>query len=146
MEGETHPSPFASLSFLNSKKVPIHCWVDREGFPIVAWRIPASILRLYGDFLHHNQAALTIRLRPVSALNQHRSTFSMFILICLSFSSRVLFIQFTRFYSFIIIPSAQHFLGNLHSYFRNKTVTDNIYLCLVLFCALVICLCCYMIF
>ena len=30
MEGETHPSLFVSLSFPNSKKVPNHCWVDRE--------------------------------------------------------------------------------------------------------------------
>ena len=36
MKGGAHPSPFAALSFPNSKKVPIYCWVDREGFPVVA--------------------------------------------------------------------------------------------------------------
>ena len=29
MKGGAHPTPFAALSFLNSKKVPIYCWVDR---------------------------------------------------------------------------------------------------------------------
>ena len=29
MKGGAHPSPFAALSFPNSKKVPIFCWVDR---------------------------------------------------------------------------------------------------------------------
>ena len=29
MKGRAHPSPFADLSFPNSKKVPIYCWVDR---------------------------------------------------------------------------------------------------------------------
>ena len=30
MKGGAHPSPFAALSFANSKKVPIYCWFDRE--------------------------------------------------------------------------------------------------------------------
>ena len=38
MKGGAHPSPFAALSFPNSKKVTIYCRVDRESFPIVAWR------------------------------------------------------------------------------------------------------------
>ena len=29
MKGGAHPSPFAALSFPNSKKVPIYCWVDK---------------------------------------------------------------------------------------------------------------------
>ena len=41
------------------KKVPIYCWVDRESFPVVAWRSPASNSRPYCDFLHHYLAALT---------------------------------------------------------------------------------------
>ena len=43
MKSGAYPSPFAGLPFPNSKKVPIYCWVDRERFPVVAWRIPASI-------------------------------------------------------------------------------------------------------
>ena len=30
MEGGAHPTHFAALSFHDSKKVPIYCWVDRE--------------------------------------------------------------------------------------------------------------------
>ena len=41
-KGGAHPSPFAALSFPNSKKVPIFCWVDRESFPVAAWRSRAS--------------------------------------------------------------------------------------------------------
>ena len=37
-----HPSSFAALSFPNSKKVPIYGWVDRESFPVAAWRSRAS--------------------------------------------------------------------------------------------------------
>ena len=33
-----HSSPFAALSFPNS----IYCWVDRESFPVAAWRSRAS--------------------------------------------------------------------------------------------------------
>ena len=29
MKGGAHPSPFAALSFPNSIKVPIYCWVGR---------------------------------------------------------------------------------------------------------------------
>ena len=59
MKGGAHPSPFVALSFPDSKKVPIYCWVDRHSFPVVAWRGPGSNSRPYGDFLHHNRAALT---------------------------------------------------------------------------------------
>ena len=38
MKGGAYPSPFAALAFPNSKKVPIHCWVDRESYLTVAWR------------------------------------------------------------------------------------------------------------
>ena len=42
MKGRAHPSPFAALSFSNSKKVPIFCWVNRESFPVATWRSRAS--------------------------------------------------------------------------------------------------------
>ena len=37
-EGGAHPSPFASLSFSDSKKVHIYCLVDRRRFLVVGWR------------------------------------------------------------------------------------------------------------
>ena len=39
MKDGAHPSPLAALSFPNSEKIPIHCWVDREIFAIVAWEL-----------------------------------------------------------------------------------------------------------
>ena len=42
MKGGAHPSPFAALSFSNAIKVTIYCWVERESFPVVAWRSPGS--------------------------------------------------------------------------------------------------------
>ena len=74
MKGGAYPSPFASLSFPNSKKVPIHCWVNRESFPVVGWRSPASNSRPYGDFLHHIRAALTTRQRRLSWRCTHTHT------------------------------------------------------------------------
>ena len=62
-------SPFLSfccLSLQCFEKVSIYCWVDRESFPVVAWRSPASKSQPYGGFLHHNRAALTTRLRRLS--------------------------------------------------------------------------------
>ena len=50
MKGGAHPSPFAALSFLNSKKVPMYCWVDRESFPVAAWRGRASNSRFTATF------------------------------------------------------------------------------------------------
>ena len=38
MKGGAHPSPFAALSSLIRKRVFIYCWVDRESFPVAAWR------------------------------------------------------------------------------------------------------------
>ena len=32
---------FAALSFPNSKKVPIYCWVGRESFPVITWQSAA---------------------------------------------------------------------------------------------------------
>ena len=32
MKGEAHPSPSAGLSFPDTKKVPIYCWVDSHSF------------------------------------------------------------------------------------------------------------------
>ena len=43
-----------------------YCWVDRDSFPVVVWRSKASSTRPSGNFLHHNRAALTTRLRRLS--------------------------------------------------------------------------------
>ena len=51
-----HSFPFAALSFPNSNKLSIFCWVDRESFPVAAWRSRASNSRFYGDFLHRSRA------------------------------------------------------------------------------------------
>ena len=56
MKGGAHSFPFAALSFPNSKKLSIFCWVDRESFPVAAWRSRASNSRFYGDFLHRSRA------------------------------------------------------------------------------------------
>ena len=63
MEGGAHPSPFAALSFPDLKRVSIYCWVNRKSFPVVEWRRPALNSQPFGDFLYHNQAVLTTRLR-----------------------------------------------------------------------------------
>ena len=64
-DGANH-SPFAALCFPDSKKGTLYCSVDRESFPFVGWRIPASNSRPSDNFLHHSQAALTTRLRHLS--------------------------------------------------------------------------------
>ena len=64
MKGGAHPSPFAALSFPNSKKVPIFCWVE---FSSRRMAQPSLELTRYGDFLHHSRAALTTRPRRLSA-------------------------------------------------------------------------------
>ena len=64
MKGGAHPSPFAALYFTGSKKVHIYSGLAK--FPVVGWRIPVSISRSSGNFLHHNRVALTTQLR-----NQH---------------------------------------------------------------------------
>ena len=38
-----YPAPFVALSFPDSKKQPIYCWVDRDSFPVVGWRSLVSI-------------------------------------------------------------------------------------------------------
>ena len=58
MKGGAHSSPFAALSFPNSKNVPIFCWVDRQ-FSSRRMAKPSLELTRYGDFLRHNRAALT---------------------------------------------------------------------------------------
>ena len=58
MKGGAYPSPFAALSFPNSKKIPIDSWVDRD-FSSCRMAKPSLKLPLYGDFLHHKQASLT---------------------------------------------------------------------------------------
>ena len=46
MKGRAHSSSSAALVCPNSKEVPIYFWVDRESFPVVAWRSPASNSKL----------------------------------------------------------------------------------------------------
>ena len=65
MKGGAHPSPFAAVSFPNSKKVPIYCWVDRE-FSSRRMAKPSLELTRYGDFLRYSRAALTTRPRRLS--------------------------------------------------------------------------------
>ena len=68
MKGGAHPSPFTALSFPNSKKVPIYCWVDRE-FSSRRMAKPSLELTRYGDFLRYSRAALTTRPRRLSNAN-----------------------------------------------------------------------------
>ena len=81
MKGEAYPSPFAALAFPNSKKVPIHCWVDRER-EFSSRRMANS--QPYGNFLHFNRAALIIRQRrlspptPVFTHTSHASTVHLY--------------------------------------------------------------------
>ena len=75
MKGRAHPSPFPALSFPNSKKVLIYCWVDRESFPVVAWRSPVSNSRFTATFctitepLQPGLEKLTNLNRSVSSVN-----------------------------------------------------------------------------
>ena len=69
MKGGGHPSPFAALAFPNSKKVPIHCWVDRESFSNCRMARPSLELTTFPDFPDHNRAALTTRPRRHSTLH-----------------------------------------------------------------------------
>ena len=78
MAGGAHPSPFAALSFPNSKKVPIYCWVDRE-FSGCCMAKPSLELTLYGNFLHHNQVALTTRLGRLSHITVINLKMELFV-------------------------------------------------------------------
>ena len=66
MKGGGHPSPFPALSLPDLNKVPIHCWADEEGCPVVGRRNPITISRPSSDILHHKQAFLTTRLWGLS--------------------------------------------------------------------------------
>ena len=69
-DGQTDgPKAICPLNFFEVggiKNVLIYCWIDREGFPVVAWRSPVSISRPYSDFLYPNRAAPTTRPRRSS--------------------------------------------------------------------------------
>ena len=84
MKGGAHPSPFAALAFPNSKKVPIHCWADRER-EFSSRRMANS--QPYGDFVHLNRAALITRPRrlspptPIFTHPRHASTVHLYPLL-----------------------------------------------------------------
>ena len=65
MKGGAQFTPFATLFFPYSKKVPIYCWVDRESFLSSHGKVQprTHVLRLY------NRAALTTRPRRLSHLS-----------------------------------------------------------------------------
>ena len=58
-----HISPFAVLSFPDSKQIPIYCWGDRERFPIVGWPNSVSNFRPSGDFVQDHRVDLPTRPR-----------------------------------------------------------------------------------
>ena len=62
MKDRAHPSLLAALFFPGAKTVPIYCSVNRQSFPVDAWRSPVPLSRPSGDFLLHQQASLTTRL------------------------------------------------------------------------------------
>ena len=55
MKGGARPLSFPCLILPYSKKVRFYCWVDRQSFIVVRWRISGAISRPSGDFLHHNR-------------------------------------------------------------------------------------------
>ena len=57
MKSGVHASTFAALSFLNSKKYPVYCWVDKGSFPVPGWLKSDSNNRP----LCQNRIALTTR-------------------------------------------------------------------------------------
>ena len=65
MKGGAYLSPFAALSFPNSKKVPIYCWVDRESFPVAAWRSRASNSRDTATFW----SIAELKVKPIPLLS-----------------------------------------------------------------------------
>ena len=66
MKGRAHPSPFAALSFPNSKKQPFTAGLTERVFQSPHAK-PSLELTLYGDFLHHNRATLTIQPQRISS-------------------------------------------------------------------------------
>ena len=69
MKGGAHLSPFNALSFPNSKKGAFTTGLT-ESIPVVGQRSPGSTSRPSGVSLHHNQVALTTRIRRLTAFSQ----------------------------------------------------------------------------
>ena len=65
MKCGAHPFPFAALSIPYMKNVPIHCWVDSESFPVVAYDLHTNFALLI-------QVALTSRQRSFSAYEKNQ--------------------------------------------------------------------------
>ena len=107
MEGRAHPSPFTALSFPDSKKVPVYCWVDRENLKVVEWLRQVSISRPFGDVLLHNRASLMIQLRCFSDADGMavRLLLSDLGLHCLLRNE---------------CPSTENFYGSLRKFIRNN--------------------------
>ena len=66
MKGGAHPSPFAALSFPNSKKGTHFLLGWQREFSSLRMAQRSLELTRYGDFLHHSRAALTTRPRRLS--------------------------------------------------------------------------------
>ena len=64
MKGRANPSPFAALSFPNSKKVPFTAGLIELSSRRMA-KMSLELMR-YSNFLHHSQAALTTQPRRLS--------------------------------------------------------------------------------
>ena len=52
MKCGAHPSRFATLSFHDSKKLPIYCWVDWESFLVALTTRPPSFSNLFSGDVH----------------------------------------------------------------------------------------------
>ena len=72
MKGGAHPSPFAALSFPDSKKVryPFSARLREREFSSRRTAQPSLELTRYGDFLHHSRAALTTQPRRLCRMNK----------------------------------------------------------------------------
>ena len=65
MKGTASPSPFVALSFPDSEKVHIYCWVNRESFQVATGSTWVQIHYL----LNHNCASLSTRPQCLSYTN-----------------------------------------------------------------------------
>ena len=73
--GQRMPVLSLPKPFLIRKKVPVLSWVNKESFPVVAWRSQPSNSQPHGDVLHHNRAALTTRPRRLSIYDEYSILF-----------------------------------------------------------------------
>ena len=65
MKGTAFPSPFAALSFPDSEKVLIYCWVNRESFQVATG---PTWVQMH-DLLNHNCASLSTQPQCLSYTN-----------------------------------------------------------------------------